>query len=198
MRMNLGASLNSSTIIFFCLNLYPQALHLFILLFLWLLLNCSVISYSLELHGLQLARLPCHSLSPRDCSNSCPLSQWCHPTSSSSVTLFSSCLQSFPAPGCFPVSQLFSSDSQSIGVSASVPVLPMNIQGWCPLGQTGLISLLSKGLSRVFSKTTAQKHQFFDSQPSLRSNSQYKITQLLYWCWNFSIILWSWDQNHFN
>ena len=107
---------------------------------------------------------PCPSPSPGACSNSCPSNEWCHPTISSSVTPFSSCPQSFPASGSFPMSQLFTSSSQSIEVSASV--LPMNIQGWFPLGWTGLISLLSKGLSRVFS-TTIQKHQFFDTQPFL-------------------------------
>ena len=99
-------------------------------------------------------------------SNSCPLSQWCHPTMSSSVVPFS-CPQSFPASGSFPMSQLFTSGGQSIGASASASVLPMNIQGWFPLGLTGLISLLSKGLSRIFSSTTVRKHQFFSTQPSL-------------------------------
>ena len=101
------------------------------------------------------------SLSPEVCSHSCPLSRWCHPTISSSVTPFSSCLQSFPASGSFPVSQFFASGSQSFGASASASVLPMNIQGWFPLGLTSLISLLSKGLWRVFFSTTDQKHQFF-------------------------------------
>ena len=100
------------------------------------------------MHGLQHSRLPCPSLSPRVCSNSCPLSQWCSPTISSSVALFS-CPQSFPASWSFPVSRLFTSSGQGIGASASTPVLPMNIQGWYPLGLTGLISLQSKGLSRV-------------------------------------------------
>ena len=108
---------------------------------------------------------------PRACSYSCPLSRWCHPTISSSVIPFSSCLQSFPASGSFPVSQFFISGSQSIGASASASVLPMNIQDWFPLRLTGLNSLQSKGLSRVFSKTTVQKHKFFGSQPSLWSNS---------------------------
>ena len=123
-------------------------------------------------HGLQHARLPCPSLSPRVCSDSCPLSQWCHPNISSSVIPFSSCLQSFPASGTFPMSQLFAPGSQSIGVSASASasVLPMKIQGWFPLGLTGWISLLSKGLSRVFSRTTIQRHQFFGAQPSLWSD----------------------------
>ena len=108
---------------------------------------------------IQHARLPCPSLSPSVCSNSCPLSWWCHPIISSSVVPFSSYLQSFPASGSFPVSQFFPSGGQSIRASASAAVLPMNIQGWFPLGLTGLISLLSKGLSRVFSNTTVQKHQ---------------------------------------
>ena len=117
------------------------------------------------------ARLPCPSSSPRPCSNSCPLSQWCHPTISFSVIPFSSCLQSFPESGSFPMSQFFASGGQSIGVSASASVLPMNIQDWFPLGLTGMISLQSKGLSRVFSNTTVQKNQFFGAQLSLRSNS---------------------------
>ena len=104
-------------------------------------------------------------------SNSCPLSQWCHPTVSSSVIPFSSCLQSFPASGSFQMGQLFSSGSQIIGVSASTSVLPMNTQDWSPLGWTSWISLQSKGLSRVFSNITVQKHQFFGTQLSLKSNS---------------------------
>ena len=123
--------------------------------------SCSVVSHSLWPCGLQHTRLPCPS-SPRACSNSCPLSWWCHPTVSSSVIPFSSCLQSFPASESFPVSWLFASGGQSIEASASV--LPMNIQGWCPLGLTGLISLLSKGLSRVFCNTTVEKYQFFSGQ----------------------------------
>ena len=128
-------------------------------------------SDSLWPHGLQHARLPCLSPSPRACSNSCPLSQWCHPTISSSVIPFSSCLQSFPASGSFPMNWLFTSGGWSIGASASVSVLPVNIQGWFPSRLTGLISLLSKGLSRVFSSTKFKKHQFFGAQPSLQSNS---------------------------
>ena len=108
-------------------------------------------------------------LSPRVFSNSYPLSQWCHPTILSSVALFFSRPQSFPGAGSFPMSQLFSSGGQNIGASASASVLPMDIQGWFPLGLTGLI-LLSKGLSRVFPSTKVQKHQFFSAQPSLRSN----------------------------
>ena len=131
----------------------------------------SVGSLSLRPHGLQHARLPCPSLSPRACSNSCPSNLWCHPTISSSVIPVSSRLQSFPASGSFPISQFFASGSQSIGVSASASLLPMNILGWFPLGLTGLISLQFKGLSRVFSNTTVQKHQFFGGQPSSQSNS---------------------------
>ena len=103
----------------------------------------------------------------RVCSNSCPSSQWCHPAISSSIFPFSFCLQSFPSSGFFPVSQFFASGGQSIGVSASASILPMNIQDWSPLGWTSLISLLSKGLSRVFSNTTGQKHQFFSTHFSL-------------------------------
>ena len=121
----------------------------------------SVMSNSLWPHGLQHTRLPWPSSTPRACSNSCPLSRWCHSTISSSVIPFSSCLQSFPATGSFPMSQFFTLDGQSIGVSALALVLPINIQDWFPLGLTGLIFLQSKGLSRVFSNTTVQKHQFF-------------------------------------
>ena len=133
--------------------------------------SCSVKSDSLRPHGLQHARLPCPSPTPGACSNSCPWSRWCHPTISSCVVPFSSCLQSFPTSGSFPMSQFFTSGGQSIGVSASASVLPMNIQDWFPLGLTGWISLQSKGLSRVFSNTTVQKHQFFCAQLSLWSNS---------------------------
>ena len=117
-------------------------------------------------HGLQHTRLPCPSPTPRACSNSCLSSQWWHLTISSSVVPFS-CLQSFSALGSFPVSQVFSSGGQSIGVSASASVLVMNIQDWFPLRWTGWISLQSKGLARVFSNTTVQKHQFFSTQLSL-------------------------------
>ena len=130
-------------------------------------------------HGLQHTRLPCPSLSPRVCSNSRPLSQWCHPTISSSAAPFSSCLQSFPASGFFPMSQFFISGGQSIGASASASVLPMNIQCWYLLGLTGLISLVSKGPSRIFSSPTIQKHQFFSVQHSLWSNSHTSIHD--YW-----------------
>ena len=121
----------------------------------------SVVSDSMQSHGLQHARPPCPSLTPGAYSNSCPLSWWCHPTISSSVVPFSPCLQSFPASGPFQMSQFFTSGGQSSGVSALASVLPMNIQDWLPLGWTGWISLQSKGLSRVFSNTTVQKHQFF-------------------------------------
>ena len=127
----------------------------------------SVKSDSLCPHRLQHARPPCPSPAPRTYSNSCPLNRWCHPTTSSSVVPFSSRLQSFPASGSFPMSLFFASGGQSIGVSASKSVLPVNIQDWSPLGWTGWISLQSKGLSRVFSNTTVQKHQFFGSQLSL-------------------------------
>ena len=133
--------------------------------------SCSVISDSLQPHRLQHTRPPCPSPTPGVYPNSCPSSRWCHPTISSSVVPFSSCLQSFPASGSFPKSQFFASGVQSIGVSASTSVLPMNIQDWFPLGWTGWISLLSNGLSRVFSNTTAQKHQFLGAQLSLWSNS---------------------------
>ena len=127
----------------------------------------SVVSNSLWPHGLQHARLPCPSPTP----GACPWSQWCHPTISSSVIPFSSYLQSFPASGSFSMSQFFASSGQSIGVSASTSVLPMNTQDWSPLGWTGWISLQSKGFSRVFSNTTVQKHQFFSIQLSSQSNS---------------------------
>ena len=134
-------------------------------------LSHSVMSNSLQPHELQHARPPCPSPTPRVHPNPCLLSRWCHPTISSSVIPFSSCPQSFPASGSFPISQLFPSGGQSTGVSASTSVLPMNTQDWFPLGWTGWISLHSKGLSRVFSNTTVQKHQFFSTQPSSQSNS---------------------------
>ena len=126
----------------------------------------SVVSDSLWPRGLQHTRPPCSSPTPRIYSNSCP-SRWCHPTISSSVIPFSSCPQSFPASWSFQMIQLFASGGQSIGVSASASVLPMNTQDWSPLGWTGWISLQSKGLSRVFSNTTVQKHQLFGTQLSL-------------------------------
>ena len=145
--------------------------------FLGLLCCCCSVAKSCpalcDPHGLQQARLLCPSPSLRVCSNSCPLSQWHHPTISSSVIPFSSCLQSFPVSGSFPMSQLFISGGQSIGASASASILPVNIQDWLPLGLTGLITLQSKRLSRVFSNTTVQKHQFFSAQLSLWSNSSH-------------------------
>ena len=123
--------------------------------------NHSVMSDSLWLHGLKHARPPCPLSTPRAYSNSCPLSRWYHPTISSSAIPFSSCLQSFPATGSFPMSQFLLSGGQSTGVSASASVLQMNIQDWLPWGWTGWISTQSKGLSRVFSNTIVQRHQFF-------------------------------------
>ena len=125
-------------------------------------------SSSLWPHELQQARLPWPSLCPRVCSNSCPLSRDCHPATPSSAAPFSSCPQSLPASGSFPMSWLFTSGGQSIGASAAV--LPMMIQGWFPLGLTGLISFLSKRLSRVFSSIANWKHQLFSAQPSLWFN----------------------------
>ena len=129
-----------------------------------LLFSCSVVFDALLL---EQAGLPCPSPSPKACSNSCPLNRWCHPTISSSTILFSSCLRCFPASGSFQMSQFLTSGGQRIGVSASASVLPMNIQDWFPLGWTGWISLQFKGLSKVFSNTTVQKHQFFHVQLSL-------------------------------
>ena len=133
---------------------------------------CSAIKSgsSLQPHGLQHARLPCPSLSPRDSVNSCPLHWWCHPTISSSDA-FSFCPQSLPAPGTFSMHWLFTSGGLSIGVLASASVLPMSIQGWFPLRLTGWISLLSMGLSGVFSRTPVWRHQFFGALPSSRSSS---------------------------
>ena len=131
----------------------------------------SVMFNSLWPNGLQHARLPCPSPTPRACSNSRPLSQWCHPTISSSVIPFSSCLQSFPASGSFQMIWFFTSGGQSIGASASKSVFPNNVQDWFPLEWAGLISLQSKGLLRVFSSTTIQRHQLFDTQFFLWSNS---------------------------
>ena len=140
--------------------------------------SCSVMSNSLWPHGLQHARLPCPSPTPKACSNACPSGWWCHPTISSSVVPFPSSLQSFPESGSFPMSQFFASGDQSIGVSASSSVLPMNIQDWFPFGLTGLISLQSKGLIRVFFNTTVQKHQFFGSKLSLWFNCHIHTWQL--------------------
>ena len=144
--------------------------YYFLIINFLLLFSHSVMSDSLWPHGLQHARLPCPSPTPGACSNSCPLSWWCHSTISSSVIPFS-CLQSFPASGSFPMSQFFISGGQSVEASASVSVHPMNIQDWYPLDLIGLISLQSKGISWVFSNITVQKHQFFSSHLSSFSNS---------------------------
>ena len=133
--------------------------------------RCSVVSNSLRPHELQHARSPCPSPTPGVHSNSRPLSWWCHPSISSSVVPFSSCPQSLPASESFPIGQLFASGGQSIGVSALTSFLPKKSQGWSPSECTGWISLQSKGLSRGFSNTTVQKHQFFSTQPSTQSNS---------------------------
>ena len=147
-----------------------------------LLFSYSVVSDSLRPHGLQHARPPCPSLSPGVCSNSCPLSQWCHPTISSSVIPFSSRLQSFPASGSFPVSQLFTSGGHSIRAWASASVLPMVIQDWFLLGLTGLISFQSKGLSRVFSNTTTLRcSAFFMAQLSHPHTNARKTIALTIW-----------------
>ena len=141
-----------------------------------LLFSHSVVSDSLWPHVLQHNSFPCPSLSPGVCSNSLPLSRWCYPNISSSVTLFSSCPQSFPASGSFPMGGLFTLGGQSIGASTSASVLAMSIQSWFPIELTCLISLLSKGLSRVFYITTVWKNQFFSTQPSLWSNSHMYMT----------------------
>ena len=133
--------------------------------------TCSVVSDSLQPHGLQHARLPCPSPTPGACLNSCPSSRWCHPAITSFVVPFSSCLQSLPASGSSQLNQFFASGGQSIGVSASASVLPMDIQDWFPWGLTCSISLQSKELSAVFSNTTVQKHQFFSAQLSSQPNS---------------------------
>ena len=140
------------------------------------LFNCSVVSSSLQTLGLQHARLPYPSPSLSACSNSCPLSQWCHPTISSSVIPFSSCLQSFPALGSFQMSPFFASGGQSIGASAPASALPVNTHCWFLLGLTGLISFQSKGFSRVFSSSTVQKHSLvlsFLYSPTLTSIHDY-------------------------
>ena len=133
--------------------------------------SCSLMSDSLQSCGPQHTRPPYPSPTPGVYPNLCPLSRWCHPIISSFVIPFSSCLQSFPAPGSFQMSQHYTSCGQSIGVSASTSVLPMNTQDWSPLGWTGWISLQPKGFSSVFSNTTVQKHRFFGAQLSLQSNS---------------------------
>ena len=137
---------------------------------------CFSVTKSLTIScGLQHTSLLCSSLSPGVFSDSCPLSQWYHPTILSSVSLFYSCPQSFPVSGSFPMSWQFTSDGQSTGASALASVRPMNIQAWFPIGLTDLISLLSKGLSRVFSSTTVWKHQFFGALPSLAEANTYKM-----------------------
>ena len=135
------------------------------------LFSHSVMSDSLQPHRLQHARLPCPSPTLRACLNSYPLSWWCHPTISTSVIPFSSCLQFFSTTRSVLMNQLFISGGQSSGASASASVLPMNVQDWFPLGLTGFITFQSKGLSRVFSNTTVQKHQFFSAQASSWSSS---------------------------
>ena len=132
--------------------------------------SVSQLCLTLWPHGLQHARLPCPSPTPRVHPNPCALGRWCHPIISSSVVPFS-CPHSFPASESFPMSQLFASGGQSVGVSVSISVLPMNTQNWSPLVWTGWISLQSKGLTRVFSNTIVQKHQFFSTQLSSQSNS---------------------------
>ena len=138
---------------------------------LWIQFSCSLVSNSLRPHESQHARPPCPSPNTWVYTNSCPLSSWCHPAISSSVIPFS-CPQSFPASGSFPMSQLFTWCGQSIGVSASTTVLPMNTEDWSPLGWTCWISLQSKRLSSIFSNTTVQKHQFFVTKLSSHSNSR--------------------------
>ena len=147
-------------------------------IFLLLLFSHWVVSNSLWPHRLQHTRLPCPLPSPRACSNSCALSWWCHPNISSFVVPFSSCLQSFLASGSFPMSQHFTLSGQSIESSASASVLRMNIQGWFPLGLTGLISLQSEGLSRVFFNTTIWKHQFFGKTIALTTTD---------FCWQSNV-----------
>ena len=150
----------------------------------------SVVSDSLWPHEPQHAMPPCPSQTPGVYSNSCPSSQWCHPAISSSVVPFSSCPQSLPASGSFPMSQHFTWGGQSIGVSASASVLPMNTQDWSPLGWTGWISLQSKGVSRAFSNTTVQKHQFFGAQLSSQSNSHIHTWPVYHKVINISRLPW--------
>ena len=154
-------------------------------------------SNSLQPHGLQPARLLCPSLSPRIRSNSCPLSQCCYLTVSSSVTPFSFCLQSSPASGSFPVSWLFTLAVQNTGASASALVLLMNIQSWFPLRLTGWLSLQSKGLSRIFSSTTIRKHQFFGAQPSLCSNTHICTWLLENHSFDYTDLCWQRDVSAF-
>ena len=164
----------SGTVQSHCITHFSLPCFLRVRLYLFLLFSQfsrSVMSDSLLPHELQHARPPCPSPTPRVYSNSCLSSRWCHPAISSSVVPFSFCPRSLPASGSFPVSQLLACGGQSIGVSASTSVRPMNTQDWSPLGWTGWISLQTKGLSRVFSNTTVQKHQFFGAQLSSQSNS---------------------------
>ena len=141
----------------------------------WVQFSRSVVSNSLRPHGLQHTGPHCPSPTPREHSNSCALSSWCHPTISSFVIAFSTRVPSFPGSGSFKMNQFFASGGQSSGVSISTSVLPMNIQDWFPLGWTGWPYLQSMGLSRVFSKTTVQMHRFFGAQLSLQSNSHIHI-----------------------
>ena len=146
---------------------------------------------SLKPHRLQHTRFLCPPLPPGVCSDSCALSQWGYLTISSSAIPFFSCPRSFPTSGSFSMSQLFALGGQSIGASVSASVLPMNIQGWFPLGLTGLISLLSRGLLRVFSSTAIWKHQFFSAQPSLWSSSHkyWNIFDYMDLCWQLMSLL---------
>ena len=153
------------------LTVFPSSRHSTLSTFSSVQFSRSVVSYSLQPHESQHARPTCPSPTLWVHPNSCPLSPWCHPAISSSVVPFSSCPPSLPASGSFPMSQLFASGGQCIGVSASASVPPMNTQDWPPLGWTGWISLQPKGLSRVFSNSTVQKHQFFGTQLSSQSNS---------------------------
>ena len=152
-------------------NFSNSIVNFFVCVFSSVQFSRSVLSDSLRPHESQHARPPYPSPTPGVYSNPCPPGRWCHPTISSSVIPFSSCPQSLPASGSFPMSQLFTWGGQSTGVSASASVLPVNTQDWSPLGWTGWISLQSKGLSRVFSNTTVQKHQLFGAQLSSQSNS---------------------------
>ena len=149
------------------MHMFSSTQRVYVTWFSWIQLSCSVVSDSLRLHEPQHSRPPCPSPTPGIHPKPYTLSQWCHPTISSSVVPFSSCPQPFPATGSFQMSQLFTSGGQNIGVSASTSVLPVNTQDWSPLGWTGWFSLQSKGLSRVISDTTVQKHQFFGTQLSL-------------------------------
>ena len=169
---SLSLSCLPSLLLFLLLSLCPVSLLFSLLCTLVSLLITtrsvsSVVSNSLLPHGLQHARFPCPSPTPKACSNSCPWNRWCYPTITYSVIPFSSCLQSFPIAGSFPMSQFIAWGGQSIRASASTSILSMNIPDWFPLGLTGFISLQSKGLSKVFSNTTVQRHQFFSAQLSL-------------------------------